>query len=271
VRFRPTSRRRARLRFSETPGVVQTGGHATLGWYPRSFVSERLLEGHPLELRGIQLPCGHLFPGRGRIVCKRGPFVRLNAPKGRKDPNVANEMAVTATHELGHVLGLKHVRNRCAVMYPKGNKGCSKPPQAWQLRCRLLEADDVRGAIRRYGGRLRPLAPEFCDKAPAPGAPTGLVATFNSADRSVNVSWTNPSTSSVRFANATVAAGGCPPSFDDALYLDVRPGQRSSATLGAGNGSGLHCVAVRGGDFYGRTGPPATQEIQVPPGPRPER
>ena len=139
------------------------------------------------------------------------------------------------------------------------------------MRCRLLEADDVRGAIRRYGGRMRPLAREFCDAAPVPGAPTDLVATFNPAERIVRVSWTNPRTAGIRFATAVLSPGGCPASFRDGSYQEGRAGQRMAANLDPGNGSGLHCVAVRGGDVYGRTGPPATTEIQVPSQPRPPR
>jgi hypothetical protein len=65
VRFRATSRRRARLRIFEEPGP-SGGGNAILGWAPSSAVTERL-------------------------------FVRLYVPKNYKSPFVANDMAITAT------------------------------------------------------------------------------------------------------------------------------------------------------------------------------
>jgi hypothetical protein len=144
--------------------------------------------------------------------------------------------------------------------------GCPQPPEPWQLRCRLLEADDVRGAIRRYGGSMRPLAPEFCDASPAPGAPGELVATYDPAEHSVRVSWRNPTTRGLAFAHVAVEPGGCPPSFEDPLGVDgVQPGERSSASVGVGVDSGPHCVAVRAGDAYGRTGVPVTTTVDVPP------
>jgi hypothetical protein len=271
VRFRATSRRRALLPIFQDGILPDGGGQAILGWVSPSAVTEWTIGGRPLEVKGIPLPCGAVFPGEGRVGCRRGPWVRLWVPTNRKDPRVANQMAVTVAHELGHVLGLMHVRSRCALMYFQGNQTCKKPPHPpWQLRCRLLESDDVRGAIRRYGGRMRPLAQPYCDASPAPGAPTDLVATFDSVQRLVRVSWTNPKTAGIRFAHVVLRPGGCPPSFDDPVTENAQTGSRGTANLDPGGAIGLHCVAVRGEDAYGRTGPPATTEIQVPPEPEPE-
>lgn len=200
----------------------------------------------------------------GRIVCTRGPWVKLYVPKRRRDPAVANEMAATVAHELGHVLGLGHVRKGCTVMFagPHGQT-CPRRPKPWQLRCRLVEADDVRGAIRRYGGRMRPLAPEFCDATPAPGTPRELVASFDSAERTVRVSWRNPPTAGVSVAQVSVEPGACPPRFSDPLGVGVQPGRRSTASVSPA-GSGPHCVAVRARDRFGRTGAPVTTVIDVP-------
>lgn len=119
---------------------------------------------------------------------------------------------------------------------------------------------------------MRPLAPEFCDASLPEGVPTELAATPDSAGRIVRVSWTNPRTAGLRLARVILRPGGCPPnpSFEGAFLDSVRPGERSAANLEAGNGSGLHCVAVQGEDAYGPTGPPATTEIQVPPQSEPE-
>lgn len=62
------------------------------------------------------------------------------------------------THELGHVLGLGHEERGCAAMNPSGSRlgpsSCTRA-EPWQWRCRLLEHDDVAGAVALYGGTLR--------------------------------------------------------------------------------------------------------------------
>lgn len=82
----------------------------------------------------------------------------------------------TVAHELGHVLGLRHETRRCALMHPSGN-GCPQPPGQLRKRCRIIEPDDARGAIARYGGRLRPPAAPFCFFVRAPRQPSQLVVT----------------------------------------------------------------------------------------------
>lgn len=264
VRFRATSRGRARVSIFQTKsGPNVAGGYATLGWESPSTVTNRSIGGVPVE--GYPVPCGLRIRGKGRVVCRRGPFVQLYGFDDRKDPSTANAMAMTVAHELGHILGLNHVRSKCALMNPHGNQECKPILQPWRLRCRLLEADDVRGAIRRYGGRMRPLAPEFCDATPEPAAPTELAATFDSAERVVRVSWTNPATTGIVSAEAVLRSGGCPPSFDGAYGVEVKPGQRSAEQLYPGEASGLHCVAVRSKDSYQHVGPPAMTEVQVVP------
>jgi hypothetical protein len=77
-------------------------------------------------------------------------------------------MALVIAHELGHVLGLDHEDRTCATMnsylvdgHPQGCPGA--PSGQWI--CRLLRADDVRGAVRLYGGVARPIrGPEFCSR-----------------------------------------------------------------------------------------------------------
>jgi hypothetical protein len=77
-------------------------------------------------------------------------------------------MALVVAHELGHVLGLDHEDRVCATMNKYIDDGhpenCPAPPDG-EWVCRLLRADDVRGAVKLYGGNVRPIrGPEFCTK-----------------------------------------------------------------------------------------------------------
>jgi hypothetical protein len=70
--------------------------------------------------------------------------------------------------ELGHVLGLDHETGVCATMNPTVGADhttrCPAPPRGtWT--CRLLQPDDVRGAVSLYGGSVRPWrGSPFCNR-----------------------------------------------------------------------------------------------------------
>jgi hypothetical protein len=68
------------------------------------------------------------------------------------------ETALILAHELGHVLGLDHETQQCATMNPSVGADhttlCPAPP-AGMWTCRLLQPDDVRGAVALYGGTVR--------------------------------------------------------------------------------------------------------------------
>jgi hypothetical protein len=78
------------------------------------------------------------------------------------------EMALIVAHEFGHVLGLDHELGVCATMNPSvggdHTTKCPAPPSGtWT--CRLLQPDDVRGAVSLYGGAARPWrGSPFCNR-----------------------------------------------------------------------------------------------------------
>jgi len=87
-------------------------------------------------------------------------------------------MPLIATHELGHILGLSHEDRRCATMSSAVGLRCPRVP-LYMWRCRLLEADDVRGAIRIYGGTVKPVSPvRFCPLFAVPGPPVNVTLAY---------------------------------------------------------------------------------------------
>ena len=70
-------------------------------------------------------------------------------------------ITLVIAHELGHIMGLNHETRRCATMNPSVAERCGKTPP-----CTILQPDDVRGAIARYGGRARTRPRELCPPTP---------------------------------------------------------------------------------------------------------
>jgi hypothetical protein len=104
--------------------------------------------------------------GDARVQAIGGRIVR--AQVGIQTGHDRYEMALIVAHEFGHVLGLDHETRVCATMNPTvgGDHTTLCPqPAAGQWTCRLLEADDVRGAIALYGGTVRPWrGSPFCQR-----------------------------------------------------------------------------------------------------------
>ena len=82
---------------------------------------------------------------------------------GRTPAHRQNLGARLVSHEMGHAIGLNHEPRRCAVLNAEPLARCRQPASEDMYRCRLIERDDVRGAIKLYGGRrVRPLGRAFC-------------------------------------------------------------------------------------------------------------
>ena len=134
------------------------------------------------------------FSARGCVPAGRTPVswnprtgraIRAAVLLSRPDPRQAAcsrwSIAITAAHELGHVLGLNHETRRCALMNPSSTNIspslCDpRPLPDWRWRCRLLEPDDVRGAVRAYGGRVRRRPAPVCNLFAGPAAPRAVTA-----------------------------------------------------------------------------------------------
>lgn len=268
VRFKETPARRARLHIIHGKNLgAGANGLASLGVVPADVVTRRTLAGVPMS--GFPVPCGTRMHGPfgkpARVRCVRGPHVWLErvGKKAARDPRVVNEMTRTVVHELGHVLGLNHVRNRCAIMSPDSMGRCERPA-AWQVRCRMLEADDVRGAIARYGGSMKPLAPAFCDLAFPPVPPVGVAATFEAIDRVITFTWSNAQDSSVGSVAVAVERDACatePPPY----RYSASPGTPGSYEFAVDAAGGRYCIAVWSADEFGRLSAPATAWIDAPP------
>lgn len=274
IRFKAATRGRAALRIVPEGPVKGIAGNATLGYVPRDAITRKGYIREPttglymdVGISGpFPLPCGHRMrvPGMGSytVRCFRGPHVFLQRPSRAdlRDPATRVFMRVTAAHELGHVLGLHHVpQSTCALMTPAHPNDCPDPPNPWDLRCRLIEADDLRGALKRYGGSARPLAPEFCPGYAPPLPPTGLAVAYDTATETATVTWANASFPRRDTTYVALGEGACPAPDDFAYRVGARA-ERFDISPGAGH----HCVAVFSRDEFGRFSEPATAWLDVP-------
>lgn len=185
-------------------------------------------------------------------------------------------MALIAAHEFGHVLGLSHEARRCATMNRLlttwvGDQCAQARGQAWQYRCRLLERDDVRGAIRLYGGSINPEAVgiAWCDRFAALAPPTEVAATATAT--TITLNWRD--LANVNLANTDVAVrqGDCatlPVATSDHqsafIQGSVTPGVLRSAPVDTA-GPGPNCIELWSVDRYGRPSPiPVRVTVAVP-------
>mgnify|MGYP001168467182 CR=1 FL=1 len=186
------------------------------------------------------------------------PRNRVTVGRGARGVAVVGLIA----HELGHVLGLVHEDGRCAVMNSAFWSRCLPAPT-----CSILQRDDVRGAIRRYGGRARPLRPELC-----PPAPVAMGVARNAETARIEALVTLPQAEDVRGALVRRSIGRCP--ARPALVLDglgATPGGVVQADVTPrGTFVGLEtralCVRAWSYDANGRiSAEPVTQQLPLEP------
>jgi hypothetical protein len=138
-----------------------------------------------------------------------------------------------AAHELGHVLGFGHALTGCSIMTPEEgdrSKVCGGPaPLPWEYDCRVLEATDVAGAIKLYGGHARPLHAGFpyCPALPAPPPATHALARAFPASSlaTASIDWVDPASTALRHVLVNRRQGSCAtyPSVPGVSPIEIRP------------------------------------------------
>ena len=151
--------------FNEVPAYTWAVDTAAFAWNS-SGARVRLLKSSRRDANVLVGIRWFNAAGDAQIQRRNGRIV--GAKVGIQSGQDRYTMALVTAHEFGHVLGLDHEDRLCATMntYIAGNHSahCGAPPAGMWV-CRLLRADDVRGAVSLYGGSVRPMrGPEFCSR-----------------------------------------------------------------------------------------------------------
>ncbi len=110
------------------------------------------------------------------------------------------------------------------------SKVCGGPaPLPWEYDCRVLEATDVAGAIKLYGGHARPLHAGFpyCPALPTPPPATHAVARAFPASSlaTASIDWIDPASTALRHVLVNRRQGSCAtyPSVPGVSPIEIRP------------------------------------------------
>lgn len=184
-------------------------------------------------------------------------------------------------HEVLHTYGLDHEQRRCSLMNEASTTtfeffhpmrcGDTRRLIAGRTYCRILEDDDVRGLIARYGGRPAVLPGPTCPLQ-GPKPPTNISATAQAAtatdSATITASWTWGAETGV---NVTPIRGTCPTLATLPIQQLTAEGSASYQTGTTGgsttfsvNAAGEYCLviaSVLGNQYYG---PLVTAVVTVP-------
>lgn len=174
-------------------------------------------------------------------------------------------------HEIGHSIGLEHELKKCALMNTHAINGvpnrCTNDRnlRPWKVYCAILEADDVRGVVKRYGGKARITKQRVCDRGPAPATPGGLTATVQDAgmpNEVVRISWVNAPAPGVR-TRLFIQRDTCQTDPDATVELNYElespAGQTNEKMFQGSTSPGTWCASMWALDQWGQpSSSPAT-------------
>jgi hypothetical protein len=167
--------------YNAAPGQAWAVAQAVNAWNT-SGARVRFVPVPRASARLVIVDSGSAGCERAEATVGYGPRTVVRIWNARAVPSsCTSAMAATAlAHELGHVLGLVHESRGCAAMNPTFSDrgpGLCTPVERWEWRCRLLEYDDVAGAIALYGGTVRTPRAPACPLYRAIAAPAFVSAT----------------------------------------------------------------------------------------------
>jgi chitodextrinase len=165
-------------------------------------------------------------------------------------------------HEMGHIMGLNHEDRRCAIMNSLLWQMCKRQTEPWQYHCRPFERDDVRGLLRRFGGRIGHLGPLFCPAEAQPAVPSGVTATSGPAG--VQVSFKVPAGAArvrVLRRRDTCPTAAQETGTEFVTEDDAKPGETKVVPDQSIYETGHYCYAVVGLGKLGRPGKTATAQL----------
>ena len=216
----------------------------------------------------------HGYAGYASIGLQRGAYVHL--VRGRLRVEDRANMGRLIAHEFGHVVGLDHARpGGCKLMEAAWPSDCREPRRPGLYNCRWLAKDDIRGAVRLYGGRVR-LSKLFCPQEPKPPQLRDVrFSGGDTVDSPLTVTWSAPegvragSKVEIGVYEASKCQGGTSDNRYGGAVLPVGA-QRWTDDTYVAQENGTYCYEVRIVNRWGLGAPPIRQQVTrtpVPPAP----